>query len=350
MTASARARPSPLEQPVMNQVDMLFLSQGGPVRAAEARTVDRDRSRSAGRFPSRERSQPHGPAADGRSTACRSPRARTASPAAWTPVAGLGKYWSRHGHSPAARPTRPTARTEPTPGRHRPPGGLVISRLLLLGATGDLAGRFLLPALARLSADGRVPDGLQVVGGAHQDWDDQTFRTHAATRLQQHAGDVPTEVRNALVDRLRYRTVNPEQPDTVAAAVRALDDGGDATDRAAVAVYLALPPALFPAVLGALSGADLPAGSRTAVEKPFGSGLRSAVALNELLSRVTGGDQEAAFRVDHFLGMPKVQALLDLHAPGRSLAHSRNSASIAQVDVLWEETLEIGRASCRERV
>jgi glucose-6-phosphate 1-dehydrogenase len=222
----------------------------------------------------------------------------------------------------------------------------VISRLLLLGATGDLAGRFLLPALARLSADGRVPDGLQVVGGAHQDWDDRTFRTHAATRLQQHAGDVPTEVRNALVDRLRYRAVDPEQPDTVAAAVRALDDGGDATDRAAVAVYLALPPALFPAVLGALSGADLPAGSRTAVEKPFGSDLRSAVALNELLTRVTGGDQEAAFRVDHFLGMPKVQALLDLHAPGRSLAPVWNGASIAQVDVLWEETLGLeGRAN-----
>ncbi|WP_448609097.1 glucose-6-phosphate dehydrogenase [Geodermatophilus sp. URMC 60] len=215
----------------------------------------------------------------------------------------------------------------------------MISRLLLLGATGDLAGRFLLPALARLSADGRMPDSLQVVGGASQDWDDRTFRSHVATRLQQHAGDVPTEVRNALVDRLRYRAVDPREPGTVAAAVQALNDGGGATDQAAVAVYLALPPALFPAMLGALGGADLPAGSRIAVEKPFGTDLASAVALNELLTRVTGGVQEAAFRVDHFLGMPTVHALLDLHAPGRSLAPVWNSAAIAQVDVLWEETL-----------
>lgn len=226
----------------------------------------------------------------------------------------------------------------------------MISRLLLLGATGDLAGRFLLPALARLSADGRMPDGLQVVGGAHQDWDDRIFRSHAATRLQQHAGDVPTEVRDALVSRLRYRAVDPGAAGTVAAAVRAFDDVGGAVDRAAMAVYLALPPALFPAVLTALGAADLPAGSRIAVEKPFGSDLPSAVALNELLTGVTSGVDEAAFRVDHFLGMPKVQALLDLHAPGRSLAPVWNSASIAQVDVLWEETLGLeGRADFYDR-
>ena len=128
----------------------------------------------------------------------------------------------------------------------------MIGRLLLLGATGDLAGRFLLPALARLSADGRMPDGLQVVGGAVQDWDDRTFRSHVATRLREHAGDVPTAVRDALVGRVRYRAVDTGAAGTVAAAARAFDDGGDAADRAAVAVYLALPPALFPAMLGAL--------------------------------------------------------------------------------------------------
>ncbi|MGR7026781.1 glucose-6-phosphate dehydrogenase [Geodermatophilus sp. URMC 62] len=228
----------------------------------------------------------------------------------------------------------------------------MIDRLLLLGATGDLAGRFLLPALARLSADGRMPDGLQVVGGALQDWDDRTFRSHVATRLREHAGDVPTAVRDALVGRLRYRAVDPGAAGTVAAAARAFDDGdgGDAADRAAVAVYLALPPALFPAMLGALGDADLPARSRIAVEKPFGTDLASAVALNDLLTRVTGGIEEAAFRVDHFLGMPRVQALLDLRAPGRELAPVWDGDSIAEVDVLWEETLGLeGRADFYDR-
>ncbi|SFT53185.1 glucose-6-phosphate 1-dehydrogenase [Geodermatophilus amargosae] len=225
----------------------------------------------------------------------------------------------------------------------------MIDRLLLLGATGDLAGRFLLPALARLSADGRMPDGLQVVGGAAQDWDDRTFRSHVATRLREHAGDVPATVRDALVGRLRYRAVDPAAAGTVAAAARAFDDD-DAADRAAVAVYLALPPAVFPAMLGALGDADLPAGSRIAVEKPFGTDLASAAALNGLLTRVTGGVEEAAFRVDHFLGMPTVQALLDLRAPGRPLAPVWDSAAIAEVEVLWEETLGLeGRADFYDR-
>ena len=226
----------------------------------------------------------------------------------------------------------------------------MITRLLLLGATGDLAGRFLVPALARLAADGRMSDDLRVVGGGAEDWDDQAFREHAASRLRQHAGDVPAQVRDALVGRLRYRAVDPAAAGSVAAAVRVFDDDGGADDRAAVAVYLALPPTVFPAMLGALGGADLPPGSRLAVEKPFGSDLTSAVALNDLLARVTGGVEEAAFRVDHFLGMPRVQALLDLHAPGRSLAPAWNSDSIAQIDVLWEETLGIeGRANFYDR-
>lgn len=58
-------------------------------------------------------------------------------------------------------------------GPARAPGALV-----LLGATGELAGRFLLPALARLLAAGRLPDGLRVVGAAAQEGDEATFRSH----------------------------------------------------------------------------------------------------------------------------------------------------------------------------
>ena len=61
----------------------------------------------------------------------------------------------------------------------------MIERLLLFGATGDLAGRFLLPALAELHDEGKLPDGFRVVGAAREDWDDEAFRRHAARRLDQ---------------------------------------------------------------------------------------------------------------------------------------------------------------------
>ena len=220
----------------------------------------------------------------------------------------------------------------------------MIDRLLLLGATGDLAGRFLLPALAESAAAGRLPDGLRVVGAGAQDWDEETFRSHVADRLDEHAADVPADVRRRLVHRLRYRRVDLTDAATVTTAVGALDDDDQDDDQddgpagdAAVAVYLALPPALFAPTLATLGRVGLPRGSRIAVEKPFGADLAGAQRLNELLDGTTGAD--STMRVDHFLGMPRVRALLGLHRPGGPLAPTWSGAHLRQVDVLWEETL-----------
>ena len=226
----------------------------------------------------------------------------------------------------------------------------MIGRLLLLGATGDLAGRFLLPALAGLHAAGQLPDGFRVVGAAQQDGDDAGFARHVDARLQAHAADVPAEARRRLLDGLGYCTVDLEDPATVAEALRRAGEGGGSSGTA-VAVYLALPPALFPAALRALGAVGLPPGSRVVVEKPFGEDLDSAVALNALLAGVTDGlGEQARFRVDHVLGMPTVRDLLGLRAPGAVLEPVWNSAHVEQVDVLWEETLALeGRADFFDR-
>jgi glucose-6-phosphate 1-dehydrogenase len=44
----------------------------------------------------------------------------------------------------------------------------MIDRLVLFGATGDLAGRFLMPALARLRQAAELPDGFRVVGAGEK--------------------------------------------------------------------------------------------------------------------------------------------------------------------------------------
>ncbi|GAA4735839.1 glucose-6-phosphate dehydrogenase [Modestobacter marinus] len=211
----------------------------------------------------------------------------------------------------------------------------MIARLLLLGATGDLAGRFLLPALAASLAAGRLPEGFALVGAAEQDWDDARFAGHVAARLQEHAGDVPAAARQALVDAARYRRVDLTTPGTVADAVAASGGSGP------LAVYLALPPVLFPAAVRALGAAGLPPGSRIAVEKPFGRDLADARALNALLAQATG-DVGDAYRVDHFLGMPAVATLAGLRRPGGVLAGRWSAEHLARVDVVWEETLDAG--------
>jgi glucose-6-phosphate 1-dehydrogenase len=228
----------------------------------------------------------------------------------------------------------------------------VIERLVLFGATGDLAGRYLLPALAALSAGGQLPDGFEVVGAAQQDWDDDAFRKAAAEQLAEHGADVPESARDAVVRMLRYRQVDLDDKGSVARAV-CPDPAGtpETTAGDPVAVYLALPTRLFTPAVSALGALGLPEGSRIALEKPFGDNLESAIALNRLLVDVTGvaGEHEV-FRVDHFLGLATVQNLLGMRLANRVLEPVWNSAHIEQVEIVWEETLGLeGRAAYYDR-
>jgi glucose-6-phosphate 1-dehydrogenase len=107
-----------------------------------------------------------------------------------------------------------------------------------------------------------------------------------------------------------------------------------------------LPPRLFAATLTALGDSRLPAGSRVALEKPFGESLHDAVALNEILAG-TGEDagDRAVFRVDHVLGMATVHNLIALRRHDPLLAAIWDGEHIDRVEVRWEEDLALeGRA------
>ena len=223
----------------------------------------------------------------------------------------------------------------------------MIGKLILFGATGDLAGRYLLPALASLLAAGRLPDEFQVIGAAREEWDDASFRRHALRRLEQHAADVPVAIRESLVGKLRYQPVDLDDPATAASAIDWVSHGDDQP----FAAYLALPPAVYPSVVTALGAAGLPAGSRIVVEKPYGDDLASTTSLNALLRRMWGDDEaQIVFRVDHVLGMATAQNLLGLRFANQMLESVWNAAFVEQVDILWEENLALeGRASFYDR-
>jgi glucose-6-phosphate 1-dehydrogenase len=112
--------------------------------------------------------------------------------------------------------------------------------IVLFGASGDLAGRLLLPALAALQAGRRLPNGFRLIGSATEDWDDVAFRQFAAERLEQHASELPAAARAALVSSLTYRRADLDRAEDVARAVAAADARGP------IVAYLALPPSVFP--------------------------------------------------------------------------------------------------------
>jgi glucose-6-phosphate 1-dehydrogenase len=207
----------------------------------------------------------------------------------------------------------------------------MLERVVIFGAGGDLARRYLLPALAELLAADRLPAGFEIAAADRGDAGTDEYRSRAGEWLGEHAPEVPQGVRQELVGMIRHCEVDA----TDAAAVRnALEPS-----RGPAAVYLALPPAVFGRAIEALMGAGVPAGSRRALEKPFGRNLEHARELNALLRGWL--PEESVFRIDHFLGMQTVQNLVGLRFANRVFEPIWNSEHIERVDIVWEETLTL---------
>jgi glucose-6-phosphate 1-dehydrogenase len=210
----------------------------------------------------------------------------------------------------------------------------MIERLVVFGGTGDLMGRYLLPGLAALQARGHLPERFEIVAAARDEWDDERFRSWAADWLEREAGGVDAAATAAIVAASRYARVDLGDPASVAACI---------AGEGPVAVYLALPPAVFGIAVTALQRAGIPAGSQVVLEKPFGEDLDSATALNRLVAELV--DERHVFRVDHFLAMTTVQNVLGTRLANRVLEPIWNSAHIDEIEIVWDESLALeGRA------
>jgi glucose-6-phosphate 1-dehydrogenase len=207
-------------------------------------------------------------------------------------------------------------------------------RLLVFGAGGDLARRLLFPALAELNATDGLPDDLEIIGVTRDEQPVSAFRREVADALAEHAPTLPDGAASALAGRVDHQRADV----TDEAAMNDVVSGPDP----AIA-YLALPPALFEPTLQTLAGCDLVAGSRVVVEKPFGEDLETAVALNRLLA--DSFDEEAVYRMDHFLGLAATRHLLTLRFANRLLEPAWSAEQIERVEITWDETLALeGRA------
>jgi len=216
----------------------------------------------------------------------------------------------------------------------------VIDRLVVLGGTGDLMGRYLFPALADLQARGHLPGRFELVGASREDWDDEQFRDWAAGWLKRRSTDADAAETAALIKASRYHRIDLDDPASVTACL---------AGEGPVAVYLALPPAVFPTAVTALHRAGLPADSQVVLEKPFGEDLDSARALNRLLAEQM--DERHVFRVDHFLAMTTVQNVLGTRLANRVLEPIWNSAHIDEIEIVWDESLALeGRAGYYDHV
>lgn len=214
--------------------------------------------------------------------------------------------------------------------------------LVLFGATGDLARRKLYPALYEMARHDRLPD--RVIGVARRDWDDDRLIQLARESLQEfHERDIEEETFQLLADTLHYSRGDYREPETYHDIAR------DITRDDRVLFYLAVPPSLFETVIERLSETGLAAGSHVVVEKPFGRDLDSSRRLNKCL--LEHFEEDAIFRIDHFLGKEEVLDLLVFRLANTFLEPAWNRHYIDRVEITMAESFGVeGRGSFYDEV
>ena len=200
--------------------------------------------------------------------------------------------------------------------------------ILLFGATGDLAQRYLFPSLLHLLRDRLLPDSFRVIAIGRTPHDDDGFRAWLRERIDE--GDVHSGALENLLSRIHYHALNLNDIDGMAAAL------SQYADRPAVS-YLSTPPNLFESACRGLKAAGLlEAPSRLVLEKPIGHDLASAREIDATLKSAL--DESRIFRIDHYLGKAPVQNLLALRFGNTLLEAVWDNRCIESVDILVAET------------
>lgn len=212
-----------------------------------------------------------------------------------------------------------------------------VKTLLILGASGDLTGRLLLPGLARLVASGRA-GGLALAGAGSDPWTQDEWVERVETSFADSNSQADAAGKRELkriVETTAYHQLDVTADGELASLLSGLE--------APVAVYFALPPHVSQKACGVLAPEEVPAGTRLVMEKPFGSSEDSARHLNETLAALVPEDH--VHRVDHFLGKATVLNILGLRFANTFLEPVWNRDYIKKVEVIFDEDLALeGRA------
>ena len=217
---------------------------------------------------------------------------------------------------------------------------------VIFGVTGDLTHRLVMPSLYNLAAAGLLPEKFCVVGVARTGTSNDALRDSLLKGLRQYATrPVDDAVAARLLECVTSIEADPSDPASFDAMKEKLEKleanrstGGNRL------FYLATPPSAFAPIARELGRVgmlkeDGGAWRRLVVEKPFGTDLESAKALNaELLKILT---EHQIYRIDHYLGKETVQNILVLRFANGMFEPIWNRHYIDHVQITVEEKLGV---------
>jgi glucose-6-phosphate 1-dehydrogenase len=211
---------------------------------------------------------------------------------------------------------------------------------VIIGATGDLSRRKLLPALFSLYRNGLLPEQCEIIGSTRTSLDNDAFRKLAHDAVIEFAPEGFDEAAWGQFARcLSFVQLRTEGYEEISNHCRAAER----------VFYLATPPAIVPDIVRNLATRGLNENARIVVEKPFGTDLASARELNRALHEVF--DESHIYRIDHYLGKETVQNILICRFANAVFERVWNRDAIQHIQITVAESIGIeGRASFYEGI
>ena len=217
--------------------------------------------------------------------------------------------------------------------------------LVIVGATGDLARRKLVPALFTLACKSRLPEGLRIVGFARSEYSDDQYRESTWKDVQEFGdlaarkSDWETFARSIFY--VRGDLGNPEDFTNLKERLEGFEGDRQSINRM---FYLSVAPQLYETAVVNLGASGLATEDngwrRVVIEKPFGQDLASAKVLNQVVHRVF--NEEQVFRIDHYLGKETVQNLLVFRFANTMFEPVWNRNYIDNVQITVGESVPVG--------
>ncbi|NND97338.1 MAG: glucose-6-phosphate dehydrogenase (NADP(+)), partial [Pirellulaceae bacterium] len=216
--------------------------------------------------------------------------------------------------------------------------------IVIFGASGDLTSRKLIPAIYNLFKKGRLNEQTRIVGVSRSRFEHQQWRDALRETTAQFAGNLfDQETWATFSSNIYYQPGDIKSADDFNQLASFLDEieGNDSKGRV---YYLSTMPQLYEEAIKQLGAAGLACDDdgfrRVIIEKPFGTDLATAKALNLSIHQVFREDQ--IYRIDHYLGKETVQNIFALRFANSIFEPLWNRRYVEHVQITVAEEVVIG--------
>jgi len=213
--------------------------------------------------------------------------------------------------------------------------------ITIFGATGDLSHRKLFPSLFHLYQQNNLNEHVAIIGVGRRDWTNEKFRSEIQASITEHVKDT-----SRIEDFLTHVFYQSNDVNDLASYDELVTLSDELDKKFSLEgnrlFYLAMAPEFFGIVTDSLKSSGLTKTKgfkRLIIEKPFGTDLKTAEALNKQITK--SFKEEEIFRIDHYLGKDMVQNIEIIRFSNAMFEPLWNNKYISNIQITSSETLGV---------